>query len=116
MMDHGDVSITVNWCARHSNGQWEGNQIHGLGVMDFSPEKHQGSDQANKVLGVSVYLTAFRTTSTIHFTNGADFPSRLHFTEDVRFYHDEGFQNWSSPMCLPSSDDLRFPRLETAEY
>ena len=48
--------------------------------------------------------------------NGADFPSRLHCTEAARFYNDEGFEEWSSPMCLPSSDDLRFPRLETVEY
>ena len=34
--------------------------------------------------------------------NGVDFPSRLHFTEVVRFYIDEGFQEWSSPMSLPS--------------
>jgi hypothetical protein len=46
-------------------------------------------------------------------TNGADFPSRIHCTEPVRFYNDEGY---TSPMCLPSFDDLRFPCLEDVEY
>ena len=49
-------------------------------------------------------------------TNGPDFPSRLHCAEEERFYHDEGFQEWSSPMRLPSFDNLTFPRLEAVEH
>jgi hypothetical protein len=68
MTDRGDASITVNGRAWRSSGQWAGNQIHKLGGMDFSPEKHQEADETKIALGVGVDLTAFRTTSTIRFT------------------------------------------------
>lgn len=36
--------------------------------MEFSPEKHQETDDVNKALVVSVDLTEFQTTSTIRFS------------------------------------------------
>jgi len=77
MMDHGDASITVNGRAWRSSGQWAGNHIHGLGGIDFSPEKHQETDQDNKALVVSVDLTTFHTTCTIRFTPTPERCSKL---------------------------------------
>ena len=73
MLDHGDeITVTRSSPSTGAPGvlaaKWLRNQIHRFGGMEFSPEKHQESDQRNKSLGVSVDLTVFRTTSTIHFT------------------------------------------------
>jgi hypothetical protein len=51
------------------------------------------------------------------FKKGEDVKAKKdEHTEAARFYNDEGFQDWSSPMRLPSSDDLSFPSLEALEY
>ncbi len=47
--------------------------------------------------------------------NGADFPSRPHSVEVSEFYDKEGFQVWSSPLRLPSFDNLRYPLLEDVD-
>jgi hypothetical protein len=47
--------------------------------------------------------------------DGADFPSRPHSAESSEFYDKEGFQVWSSPLRLPSFDNLRYPHLEDVD-
>jgi hypothetical protein len=45
--------------------------------MDFSPEQHQETDETDKVMGVTVDLTAFHTTSTICYTPTPEHCSKL---------------------------------------
>ncbi len=56
--------------------------------MDFSPEKHQETDETKIALGVGVDLTTFRTTNTIRFTPTSERCAKLIAVMELAQHYD----------------------------